>query len=452
MTQARVLHLQQDLGISDAELAGLSDSQFSDLVDERLEDYGATDEQREATLNSIAHALLEKYYNEDIQHYGAQSYDADNANPSARYVSIQPSVATLDLVRKATRRPDILLGIATNKFGVMAAAPGTGKSMLALTMCAAVASGQTLIGFEPSDTDGQNALFVSLEEDSDEILLRWQAINQVYDIDTADRLHIAGENNVRFRSAGGPEEFINKGVYDLAELIAETGAKFVVLDPLAEWRLGAEDNPTFSLFASAIKLLCRDCDTTIMVIHHVRKPPPGLNTDTHNADSIRGATHLRGAARSILLLDYEPKIGPNVLSVSLDKVQYGQSKRKLPPLVISEEIVETDTGNYATGVLTEYVPPLELPMPAHVVDTYRNALNELFDSNESYRADIRSPQWLGVGLSESLGTDIGAGRKASERTESQTNAMNMLKNDITKLVRMELIAPSSVCEKFEKSR
>ena len=439
------LRFDKDLGMTDGVFEGLDDKQLADLLELRLEQVGASPKQAALARNTLGSMFLEKYYNEEVEHFGSESFEEapeDDFEGRTRYVSIEPSVASLANVRKATRQPDIIRGIAANKFAIMAAAPGTGKSMLGLKMCAAVASGESILGFTPNNEDGLNALFVSLEEDSDEILLRWQAINQVYDIDTAERLHIAGEDNVKFHSTGGIEEFIKGGIYDLVDLINDTQAKFVILDPLAQWRLGAEDNATFSLFSSAIKQICVSCECTVMVIHHVRKPPPGFQSESHNADSIRGASDLRGAARTILLLDYETKIAPGVISCSFDKVQYGESKFRLPPMKFSQEIIETDTGNYEVGVLVEYVPPHELPMPAHEVDEYRDALCALFETQEQYRADIRSGEWLGIALAAHMQTDIGAGRKTAERTNDQQKAITKLKNDIARLVRFEMVEPS----------
>ena len=439
------LRFDKDLGMTQAVFDGLTDSELSDLLELRLEQVGASPKQVAIARNTLGSMFLEKYYKEEQDHFGTESYTEDKEEEfegRTRYVSIDSTIASLDGVRKAQRQPDVLRGIAANKFGIMAAAPGTGKSMLGLKMCAAVASGQSILGFTPLNEDGLNALFVSLEEDSDEILLRWQAINQVYDIDTEERLHIAGEDNVKFHTTGGIDDFIKGGIFDLIDLINETQAKFVILDPLAQWRLGAEDNATFSLFSSAIKQICVSCECTIIVIHHVRKPPPGFQSESHNADSIRGASDLRGAARTILLVDYEPKIDKGVISVSFDKVQYGESKYKLPPMKFSHEVIETDTGNYEVGVLVEYVPPIEQPIPAYQVDEYREALIQLFENQEEYRADMRSPEWLGLVLAESISLDIGAGRKAAERTNEQHNAITKVKNDISKLVRLELIQPT----------
>ena len=432
------IDLIKDLHFTDADLQECEGEDLEDALEIRLDDLDATEEQCKAARNALAMVLLSRYYHEDQQHYEQEA----ETEARTRYVTIEPIVASQPQMRQARRKPDILRGIATGKFGILAAAPGTGKSMLALMMCAAVASGQSVLGFQPLDENGKNALFVSLEEDSDEILLRWQAIKQVYDIDTADRLHIAGEDNIKFHSAGGIEAFVTGGILDLAELVKSTDAKFVILDPLSQWRLGAEDNPTFSLFSSAIKQLCTHCDTTTMVIHHIRKTPAGFTSESHNADAIRGASDLRGAARTILLLDYETKIGDGVISLCFDKVQYGKSKRKLAPMIISHEIVETDAGNYETGVLIEHVPAHELPMPMHEVEQYKAVLTGLFDSFEHYRADQRSNEWLGYQLAYHLGIDVGRGRKAGERTTEQHDALTQMKHNITRLVRLEMIMPS----------
>ena len=448
------LRLDKDLGIPAEDWPNYPDNELADLVENRLNEVGATSEQRESTETVLTQYFLWKYKEEDEEHFGEEDdtekdgfFDGRN-----RYVSIESSIATLSGVRGASRKPDILRGMAANKFAIMAAAPGTGKSMMGLIMAAAVSSGQSILGFQPNDEDGLNSLFISLEEDSDEILLRWQAIKQVHDIDTNDRLHIAGENNVQWHTTGGIDEFITGGIYDLAELISAVNAKFVVLDPLAQWRLGAEDNATFSLFSSAIKQICVDCDTTVMVIHHVRKPPPGFKAESHNADSIRGASDLRGAARTILLLDYETKIAPNVISCSFDKVQYGQSKYRLPPMQFTNEIVETDIGNYETGVLVEYTPPHELPMPVYMVDEYRDILVSLYETERYYRTDVRSPQWLGVGIADAQGIDIGTGRKAAERSKDQNEAIQSMKTDIAKLVRLDLIEPYQLEDHDTKNR
>ena len=357
--------------------------------------------------------------------------------PEYEYVEIQDCPAVPELGYLAGRLPPICEGIATGKTGCIAGEPGTGKSMYALTMCCAIASGQPILGLQPSDPEGRNVLFLTLEEDMSEVLLRWKAICQVHSVDTKRNLHIAAQDNVNFIGTGGIASFITAGYADLRSTIKDGGFDFVVLDPLSKWRLEAEDNATHALFFGVLTRLCIECETTIFVVHHTRKPPPGT-PPTFDANDLRGSSTILGEVRTLILLAKQPRIGKEAIGYKFVKCQYTRPP-EMQAMEFTEEIVDCKRGSFGVGVLKEFTPTHAQPLPAHKVEEYRVVLKELFADADAYRSNVQSSEWLGFCLAQRMGVDVGIGQTSAKRSEGQAEAYESIKTDIARLMAMGLL-------------
>ena len=354
-----------------------------------------------------------------------------------RYLDVDTYPATESLLKYARRKPPIVTGVATGKTGVIAGEPGSGKSMFALLMCCVIASGQEAMGLTPHNADGERVLFISMEEDHNEILLRWKALCQIHNIDTKRNIFFAGMDDVEFKGTGGIEAFVGGGYRDLYDLIATFNYKFVVIEPLSQMRLESEDNATHSLFFGVLSRLCSELDTTIFVVHHLRKPPPGMQS-AFDANDIRGSSTILGAVRTLVMIAKLPRMGKRIYGYKFEKCQYSMPP-EMTPYVFENEIVDTVWGSYGVGVIREYTTPTALPMPAHMLEDYRTHLLVMFEDKEHYRSNVQSSDWLGHTLALRVGVDIGTGVKSNERTDAQTDELNKLKSDLTKLVRLGMI-------------
>ena len=356
--------------------------------------------------------------------------------PKFDYLFFEPTKFTPDLVKGAYRPKPLLQGIASHEPGLIAAEPGIGKSTIALTMCAAVASGKQLAGFVPTHMDGRRALFVSLEETTSEIILRAQAIAQRYGADFNNRLHFVGKSEARFVPNGTIEDFINHGENELAALIDYVNADLVILDPLSHWPIGDENNTTHAAFFAALGRICEKLCTTILVIHHVRKPPSGFSVKPSMFD-VRGSSTSIGIARSLLIM-YKQR---ECVSLTFEKVQYAMKPKDLH-FGYSSELVTTDTGDYETVVMTEHEG---FALNAHQVGEYRKHLIDLFDEREHYRHSIQASDWIGVALALKANMDIGASNsKSKDRTSTQKKNREDMKLIIDYLVGLDFLKQANM--------
>ena len=332
--------------------------------------------------------------------------------PKFGYLDFLPTKFTPDLVKGAYRPKPLLPGIASHEPGLIAAEPGIGKSALGLTMCAAVASGKMLAGFKPTHMDGRRALFVSLEETTSEIVLRAQAIAERYGADYKGRLHFVGKSNARFAQGGTVDSFVEHGEKELAAIIDYLNADLVIIDPLSHFPIGDENNTTHAAFFAALGRICETLCTTILVIHHVRKPPSGFSVKPSMFD-VRGSSTSIGVVRSLLIM-YRQR---DCVSLTYEKVQYGM-KPKDQHFAYSSELIKTDKGEYETLVMTEHEG---FALNAHQVGEYRKHLIDLFDERDYYRQSMNSADWVGFALAIKANLDIGKETSSNKTRSAQQN-------------------------------
>ena len=229
----------------------------------------------------------------------------------------RPRVATVDgeavpLVLHPARLPDaaaipprpwlygtqLVRGFVT----VLVAPGGTGKSVYAMCVAAALASGKNLLGDHVFGT-GCPIAVLNLEDPMDELERRLAAIMIRHKIDRADLegryfMH-SGESRRVHMASLDPDGFTVVHP-DEGALIAEIqahGIGLIVVDPFAESHsLEENSNPQMVQAAAAWRRVARATNCAIMLVHHVRK---GIVADI---DSARGAKALTDSARIGLLL------------------------------------------------------------------------------------------------------------------------------------------------------
>ena len=180
--------------------------------------------------------------------------------------------------------------IPRGKVTILQGDPGEGKSTFMLTLTAYL-------------TRGESLPFTGCGEPPDPITVLYQSTEDDYDDTIVPRFIKAG--GIRDRLA-----FIDESEYPLTfdderilEGIKQTGAKLLVLDPLASYigdcSLNAS-NEVRQKFNALINA-ARETDCAIVVVNHMNKMP-GLKAIYRTPGSIDVA----GAVRSILLLARDP--------------------------------------------------------------------------------------------------------------------------------------------------
>ena len=180
--------------------------------------------------------------------------------------------------------------IPRGKVTILQGDPGEGKSTFMLTLAAYL-------------TRGEDLPFTDCGEPPDPITVLYQSTEDDYDDTIVPRFIKAG--GIRDRLA-----FIDESEYPLTfdddrilEGIKQTGAKLLVLDPLASYigdcSLNAS-NEVRQKFNALINA-ARETDCAIVVVNHMNKMP-GLKAIYRTPGSIDVA----GAVRSILLLARDP--------------------------------------------------------------------------------------------------------------------------------------------------
>ena len=142
-----------------------------------------------------------------------------------------------DLVNYPDPPPEILPGMPCGEFGVLAAAPKSGKSFLAALMGLAVATGRGLTNeLAPDNQKGLPVLFCTFEEGQVRLLRRLAAAAEHYGL-----INDPGIANFRFSARGDNSWAPVSGVDDVPDAVAAirreivaSGARFAILDPLSQ--------------------------------------------------------------------------------------------------------------------------------------------------------------------------------------------------------------------------
>ena len=216
--------------------------------------------------------------------------------------------------------------IPRGKVTILQGDPGEGKSTFMLTLAAYLTRGEALP-------------FTDCGEPPDPITVLYQSTEDDYDDTIVPRFIKAG--GIRDRLA-----FIDESEYPLTfdddrilEGIKQTGAKLLVLDPLASYigdcSLNAS-NEVRQKFNALINA-ARETDCAIVVVNHMNKMP-GLKAIYRTPGSIDVA----GAVRSILLLARDPD--------EEDKRYLVQTKMNLASKGDALEFRIEDGGIKVTGI------------------------------------------------------------------------------------------------------
>ena len=198
--------------------------------------------------------------------------------------------------------------------GIMAGRASVGKSSTALLIGMGLAAGLNVLGQEVSQEARRGVVYVSLEDDRDEIHRRVQRASDLLaeDRDWTDA-HM--ENLIRRfiplfpnRASGAvfSLEAQWKEIADKANAIPG-GCALIVLDTLARLSLGDENSSRdMRPLMEEMAALCDATGATVMAVHHVGKGHDANSDrklcDRLHPEALRGSSAVEGAARFVIQL------------------------------------------------------------------------------------------------------------------------------------------------------
>lgn len=271
-------------------------------------------------------------------------------------VQVQATLQPLFDVRDASTKnmlsiqPPEQIWLLTNclpygKVGMLIAPGGTGKSMFALQLAIAVATGGKFLGHWEVGNVGTSLLLFA-EEDTEEIHRRLHRIASTSSPEELTNIgnrvlvkSMAVEDNLMTRAdkAGNVTltEYVDRlelTVKDIADL------KLIVVDPASRFRGGNENAAEDTTrFVQALERLRHLTGATILVVHHVNKGSTNLEANQNAArgssamtDGVRWQMNLhKPSAADIKKYRIEEHLRQNYLLAAVTKNNYGPPQSDL---------------------------------------------------------------------------------------------------------------------------
>jgi hypothetical protein len=290
------------------------------------------------------------------------------------------------------------------------AAGGTGKSSVKIGEALAMASGRNL--YETEVHDGPLSVWLyNLEDPAEESERRIHATAKWFHIKPEDldgRLYVDSGRDQRCVIATETEygARIAQPVYEqIKAQLLERKIDVLTIDPfVSSHEVSENDNRAIDAVVKAWGRLADECNCSINLVHHVRK---GNGTET-NADSARGAKALVDAARSVQVFNRMSPDEAALAGVAEDQrgfyFRVQNDKANLAPADKAAwyrmNNVSLDNGDQV-GVACPWKWPelFEGISTQHLI-----AAQKVVDQGE-WRADPRSPEWVGVAVARVLDLD-----------------------------------------------
>ena len=317
------------------------------------------------------------------------------------------------------------------------AAGGTGKSSVKIGEALAMTSNRNLYGTEVHEGP-LNVWLYNLEDPAEESERRIHATAKWFKIapeDVAGRLYVDSGRDQRCVIATETEfgARIAQPVYE--QIKAQLDARQIdvlIIDPfVSSHEVSENDNRAIDAVVKAWGRLADECNCSINLVHHVRK---GNGQET-NADSARGAKALVDAARSVQVFNRMSPDEASLAGIAEDqrgfyfRVQNDKANLAPPDKAAWYRMnnVSLDNGDQV-GVAC----PWKWPEIFDGLSTrHLTAVQKAVDVGE-WRADVRSPEWVGYAVAQALEYDV-------ENSRRRISALlkDWVKNGALKIVERE---------------
>jgi len=186
---------------------------------------------------------------------------------------------------------------------LLAAAPGAGKSLVALDLARRIIRGEPFPDGAPVPQPGSSVLLVDAEGAPG--LLRQRV--EAWQIDPGLLFLWASTDSAHPVDLGTLDQMTR-----LLDMCAVIGPALVIVDSLASAAQRTETSVKAAReILNSLSTVARKTGPALLVIHHLRKQHAGSAPRPPSAYDLRGSSHLTAAARSILMLSPEAAPGPN---------------------------------------------------------------------------------------------------------------------------------------------
>jgi hypothetical protein len=300
------------------------------------------------------------------------------------------------------------------------AAGGKAKTTLKLTEAIGMAVGRNLMTTTALNGGPLRVWVVNAEEDKDELDRRIAAICQHYKVEPhehGDRLFVTslkGQPQWSIATIVGNAPTINRPVVDKLTTEIQTKAiDVLMLDPLVSFHAVKEsDNGHMdAVIKEGLGAIAHETRASIGIAHHTGKPKPGQSDAS--VDDSRGASAIIWAARLNRVLNGMSTVEAKALGISTDdrrlyvRINGGAKANPAPPEKATW--VKIEPINLPNGDEVAVVIPWAPPDPfAAAAGDVAYKVRELVKTGE-YRADSRSPQWIGFAVADLLGVPLAYG-------------------------------------------
>jgi hypothetical protein len=296
------------------------------------------------------------------------------------------------------------------------AAGGTGKSSVKIGEALAMASGRNLYGFEVHGGPLTVWLY-NLEDPAEESERRIHATAKWFKLTPGDvegRLYVDSGRDQRCVIATETDygARIAQPVYEqIKAQLLEREIDTLIIDPfVSSHEVSENDNRAIDAVVKAWGRLADECNCSINLVHHVRKG----NGQESNADSARGAKALVDAARSVQVFNRMSPDEASLAGVAEDqrgfyfRVQNDKANLAPPDKAAWYRMnnVSLDNGDQV-GVACPWTWPelFEGLSTRHLI-----AVQKAVEQGD-WRADPRSPEWVGFAVARALDLDAETSRK-----------------------------------------
>jgi hypothetical protein len=304
------------------------------------------------------------------------------------------------------------------------AAGGTGKSSVKIGEALAMTSGRNLYGTEVHDGP-LNVWLYNLEDPAEESERRIHATAKWFHVkpeDVAERLYVDSGRDQRCVIATETDygARIAQPVYEqIKQQLLDRHIDVLTIDPfVSSHEVSENDNRAIDAVVKAWGRLADECNCSINLVHHVRK----ANGQEANADSARGAKALVDAARSVQVFNRMSPDEAAMAGVSEDqrgfyfRVQNDKANLAPPDKASWYRMnnVSLDNGDQV-GVACPWKWPelFDGISTSHLV-----AAQKAIELGE-WRADPRSPQWVGIAVAKVLDLNPETARKRISKVLSE---------------------------------
>jgi AAA domain-containing protein len=299
--------------------------------------------------------------------------------------------------------------------GATIAAGGRAKTTLAIYEAISMATGRNLKTGEALPCGPLRVSLLNGEENQDELDRRVAAACQCYGITKADldgRLFVKSVRDYSIRIAKMVRNvpMLDTGVVArLTEFVQDSRLDVVMIDPLISFHgVPENDNGAMDIvIKNGLGAIAAATNSAIEVFHHPGKPKPGQAETT--VEDARGASAVIWAVRSARVLNFMMPEEAAKIGIAEDQrrlhIRIANGKANMGPIGKAEWmrlIIENLPNGDQVAVASSWTPP----DPFQGITTADMELARELAATGDYRADSRSPMWIGYALAKHLQLDV----------------------------------------------